>query len=75
MARFRLSGPARAHIAHILASSAERSTGQGSFNHGPQLLGAHPVDASGTGVLPDASERVDEILARREPLPQARLGG
>jgi hypothetical protein len=29
----------------------------------PQLLGAHPIDASGTGVPLDASERLGEILA------------
>ena len=41
----------------------------------PQLLRAHPVDASGTGFLLDASERLGEILAGQELLPQARLGG
>src|SRR5215472_8982242 len=41
----------------------------------PQLPGAHPVDARGTGVLLDASERLGEILASQELLPQARLGG
>src|SRR5215210_610948 len=41
----------------------------------PQLLGAHPVDARGTGVLLDASERQGEVLAGQESLPQARLGG
>ena len=42
----------------------------------PQLLGAHPVDARGTGVLLDASERLGEILAGQELLPQvARVGG
>ena len=41
----------------------------------PQLLGAHPVDARGTGVLLDASERLGEIPAGQELLPQARLGG
>src|SRR5918997_2986349 len=41
----------------------------------PQLLGAHPVDARGTGVLLDASERLGEILAGQQQLPQARLGG
>ena len=41
----------------------------------PQLLGAHPVDACGTGVLLDASERLGEVLAGQELLPQARLGG
>jgi hypothetical protein len=41
----------------------------------PQLLGAHPVDAWGTGVLLDASERLGEIPAGQEQLPQARLGG
>ena len=38
---------------------------------GPQLLGAHPVDASGTGVLLDASERLGKVLAGQELLPQA----
>jgi hypothetical protein len=42
---------------------------------GPQLLGAHPVDARGTGVLLDASERQGEILAGEKVLPEARLGG
>ena len=41
----------------------------------PQLLGAHPVDARGTGVLLDASERLGEIPAGQQLLPQARLGG
>ena len=45
------------------------------FQPRPQLLGAHPVDARGTGVLLDASERLGEILAGQELLPQARLGG
>jgi hypothetical protein len=36
----------------------------------PQLLGAHPVNASGTGVLLDASERLRKILAGQELLPQ-----
>src|SRR5262249_677721 len=36
----------------------------------PQLLGAHPVDAWGTGVLLDASERLGEIPAGHELLPQ-----
>ena len=45
------------------------------FQPRPQLLGAHPVDASGTGVLLDASERLSEIPAGQELLPQARLGG
>ena len=45
------------------------------FQPRPQLLGAHPVDAWGTGVLLDASERLGEILAGQELLPQARLGG
>ena len=36
---------------------------------------AHPVDTRGTGVLLDASERLSEILAGHELLPQARLGG
>ena len=40
-----------------------------------QLLSAHPVDAWGTGVLLNASERLSEILAGQELLPQARLGG
>src|SRR6266567_1624290 len=46
-----------------------------AFQPRPQLLRAHPVDASGTGVLLDASERLGEILAGEKPLPQARLGG
>jgi hypothetical protein len=42
----------------------------------PQLLGAHPVDAWGTGVPLDASERLGEIPAGQEQLPQrTRLGG
>src|SRR5207245_11767981 len=41
----------------------------------PQLLGAHSVDASGTGVLLDTSERLGEIPAVQELLPQARFGG
>src|ERR1700694_1017467 len=42
----------------------------------PQLLRAHPVDARGTGVLLDASERLGEVPAGQELLPQApRLGG
>ena len=42
----------------------------------PQLLGAHPVDARGTGVLLDASERLGEIPAGQELLPQVtRVGG
>src|SRR5262249_17404972 len=41
----------------------------------PQLLSAHPVDARGTGVLLDASERLGEIFVGQELLPQARLGG
>ena len=45
------------------------------FQPRPQLLGAHPVDAWGTGVLLDASERLGEIPAGQELLPQARLGG
>jgi hypothetical protein len=40
-----------------------------------QLLGAHSVDACGTGVLLDASERLGEVLAGEHLLPQARLGG
>jgi len=41
----------------------------------PQLLRAHPIDASGTGVLLDTSERRREIPAGEETLPQARVGG
>ena len=41
----------------------------------PQLLGAHPVDARGTGVLLDASERLGEIPTGQELLPQARPAG
>ena len=41
----------------------------------PQLLGAHPVDAWGTGFLLDASERLSEIPGGQELLPEARLGG
>src|SRR6516164_4220660 len=41
----------------------------------PQLLGAHSVNAWGTGVLLDASERLGEIPAGHELLPQARFGG
>ena len=45
------------------------------FQPWPQFLGAHPVDAWGTGVLLDASERLSEIPAGQEQLPQARVGG
>src|SRR5437868_10649837 len=46
------------------------------FQPRPQLLGAHPVDAWGTGVLLDASERLGEIPTGQELLPQRiRLGG
>jgi hypothetical protein len=45
------------------------------FQPRPQLLGAHPVDARGTGVLLDASERLGEVRAGQELLPQARLSG
>jgi hypothetical protein len=41
----------------------------------PQVLGAHPVDAWGTGVLLDASERLGQVAAGQELLPQARLDG
>ena len=42
----------------------------------PQLLGAHPVDARGTGVLLDASERLGQVPAGEDLLPQrARVGG
>jgi hypothetical protein len=42
----------------------------------PQFLGVHRVDARGTGVLFDASERLGEILAGQEQLPQvAHVGG
>jgi hypothetical protein len=42
----------------------------------PQLLGAHPVNARSTGVLLDASERLGEIPAGQELLPQrTRFGG
>jgi hypothetical protein len=41
----------------------------------PQLLRAHPVNARGTSVLLDASERQREILAGEQLLPQARQGG
>ena len=42
----------------------------------PQLLGAHSVDAWGTGVLLDASERLGKVPAGHELLPQApRFGG
>jgi hypothetical protein len=41
----------------------------------PQLLSAHPVDAWDTGFPLDASERLSEIPAGQELLPQARLGG
>jgi hypothetical protein len=44
------------------------------FQPRPQLLAAHPVDARGTGVLLDASERLGEVLTGQEPLPRARLG-
>src|ERR1019366_5409242 len=45
------------------------------FQPRPQLLGAHPVDTWGTGVLLDASERLSEIPTGQELLPQARLSG
>ena len=42
----------------------------------PQLLGAHPVGTRGPGVLLDASERLGEVPAGQELLPQAtRVGG
>ena len=41
----------------------------------PQLLGAHSVDARGTGFLLDARERLGEILAGHQLLPQACFGG
>jgi hypothetical protein len=41
----------------------------------PELIGPHPVDAWGTGVLLDASERRGEVVAGENPLPQARHGG
>jgi hypothetical protein len=41
----------------------------------PQLHGRHAIDASGTGIALDASERQGEILAGQDPLPRARLGG
>ena len=41
----------------------------------PQLPGAHPVDARGTGVLLDASERLGKVLAGQNLLPQTRRGG
>ena len=43
------------------------------FQPRPQLLGAHPVDASGTGVSLDPSERLGEILAGQKLLPETRL--
>jgi hypothetical protein len=45
------------------------------FQPWPQLLGAHPVDASGTGVLLDAPERQGEVLAGEHLLPQTHSGG
>ena len=45
------------------------------FQPRPQLLGAHPVDARGTGDALDTSERLSEIPAEEHHLPQARLGG
>jgi hypothetical protein len=45
------------------------------FQPWPQRLCAHPVDARGTGVVLDASERLDEVLAGEKPLPQARRSG
>ena len=45
------------------------------FQPRPQLLRAHPVDAWGTGFLLDVSERLSEILAGQELLPQACRGG
>jgi hypothetical protein len=42
----------------------------------PQLLRAHPVDARGTGVPLDASQRLSQVPAGQELLPQrTRLGG
>ena len=46
------------------------------FQPRPQLPGAHPVDARGTGVLLDASERLGKVPAGQELLPQTpRVGG
>ena len=42
----------------------------------PQLLGAHPVDARGTGFVLDASERLGKISTGEQLLPQrTRFGG
>ena len=41
----------------------------------PELLGAHPVDASSTGVTLDTSKRQEEVLTGQELLPQAHPGG
>ena len=41
----------------------------------PELLGAHPVDASSTGVTLDTSKRQEEVLTGQELLPQAHHGG
>jgi hypothetical protein len=35
----------------------------------PQFLAAQPVDARGTGVLLDASERLGKVAAGQELLP------
>ena len=45
------------------------------FKPRPQLPSTHPVDASGTGVSLDTSERLSEIAAGEHQLPQPRLGG
>ena len=45
------------------------------FQPRPQLLGAHPVDASGTGVTLDPSERLGEVLPGQELLPETRRCG
>ena len=41
----------------------------------PQRVGVHPVDARGTGVSLDPSQRPGEVLAGEKVLPEARLGG
>ena len=45
------------------------------FQPRPQLLCAHPVDASSTGVTLDTSKRQSEILTGQKLLPETHRGG
>jgi hypothetical protein len=45
------------------------------FQPRPQLLCAHPVDASSTGVSLDTSKRLSEILTGQELLPKNHRDG